>query len=479
MSIDRIFQKYKKMPVTVRASVLFTLCGLLQKGISFLVVPIYTRLMPAADYGVYSVFFSWYQLLMIFTTLNMWNYLINNGLTDFGERRYKFISSLQGLAALITIVWFIVYLVFSGDWEKWSGLTFPMMLFMFAELLTMPSYEYWCAVKRYDYDARGIVITAIIIAVATPLIAIPMILLSSDKGFAAIAAKSGVSIAVYLVVAIKMLRKEHKLYDKDFWRYALGFNLPLIPHFLSMILLQSSDRIMIERICGATDAAIYSVAYNMSLALTIFNSAILNTFIPYTYQSLKEGNEKKIGKRAIPLVILIGLINFAVVLFAPEIITILAPHEYQVAVYVIPPVTMSNLLMFLFNLFANIEYYFKETKMVATASVISALFNIILNFIFVKKYGFIAAGYTTVVCYALFSLCHYLFMRKVSKKHLGGRKIYDERKLLLITVCFIAISFSTSWLYNQRFMMVRYSILIILAFVALKKRKRIKALLKE
>lgn len=478
MNIKGWARRYKDMSSTTKAALMFTVCGLLQKGIAFLIVPIYTRLMPAEDYGVYSVFFSWYQLIMIFTTLNMWNYLINNGMTEFGNKRKEFISSLQGLAGLITICWFVVYLIFSKTWERWTGLSLPMMLLMFAELLVMPSYEYWCSVKRYDYDAKGVIISALLIAFLTPAVSIVLILNMPDKGMAAITAKSGVATAIYLIVAIAMLRKEHRLYDREFWTYALKFNIPLIPHFLSMMLLQSCDRIMIERMCGPSDAAIYSVAYSASSALSLFNSAILSVFIPYTYRAIKEGREQDVGKRSLPLITLLGIINITLVMFAPEVIGVLAPAEYHAAVYVIPPVAMSNLLLFLFNLFANVEYYYKETKMVAIASVFSAIANIVLNYIFIKMFGYVAAGYTTVFCYSLFSVCHYIFMKKVCKKHIGGKRIYDVKTLTFVVVIFIVVSIASTSLYEEQFALVRYVLLAIILIVSFIKRGQIANLIK-
>ena len=474
-----MINKIKNMSETVKASFLFTVCGLLQKGISFIIVPIYTRLMPSADYGQYSVFFSWYQIIMIFCTLNMWNYLINNGMTEFKDKRKEFIASLQGLAGIITLGWFIIYLFFYRSWENRTGLTFSMMIIMFTELLTMPSFEFWCSANRYEYKATNVVIATILISILTPIVAIPLILHTHDKCLAAIIGKSGVSIAIYLVVAISMLKKNRKLYSKEYWKYALSFSIPLIPHFLSVIVLQSSDRIMIERMCGASEAAIYSVAYQAAYALQIFNTAILNTFTPYMYRAISEGRFDRIGKKAFSLTLFIGGINLVAALLAPEVVGLLAPAEYQAAIYIIPPVAMTNLLMFMFNLFANIEYYFKETKLIALASIISAIVNVILNYIFIDHYGYIAAGYTTLFCYILFSLCHYFFMRKVSKKHINGKKIFNTRNFLLLAIIFIIFAILITKLYASQFMILRYAFMLVLVIVAIVKRNTIKNMVCE
>ncbi len=105
--------------------------------------------------------------------------------------------------------------------------------------------------------------------------------------------------------------------------------------------------------------------------------------------------------------------NLILIAFAPEAISILAPRSYHGAIWVIPPVAASVFFMFLYNLFGNVEFYFEENKFIMIASVLGAVLNIILNYIFVPLCGYIAAGYTTLFCYIVYSLSHYIFMKKV------------------------------------------------------------------
>lgn len=467
---NRIKVKYNAMSLPMRASLLFMICGLMQKGIAFLIVPVFTRIMSAEEYGQYSVFLSWYQIIMIFTTLNMWNYLINNGMTKYGEDRSNFIASLQGLSTAITVVWFVAYIPLSSSWEKASGLSFSAMALMFIELLFMPSFEYYCAVKRYDYKAEKVVIITLFMTVLIPLISIPLILTSDNKGFAAIFGRVSASVIVYGIVFMHLLRCNRKFYNKEYWIYALKFNLPLIPHFLSLVILQQSDRIMIERMCGEADVAIYSVAYQAAMALQIFNMAILSSFVPYTYKAIKNNERKKVGKAALKLLIYVGGLNAFAALFAPEIIYILAPEEYYAAIYVIPPVAMSNMFMFLFNLFANIEYYWGETKYVAIASLVSAVVNVVLNCFFIKQFGFIAAGFTTLFCYMLLSVCHYFFMKKVCRKYMNGRTVYNSKMLAVISVVFTAGALIVIAVYDMGF--IRYTVAgICIAVVAIQQKR--------
>ena len=68
MIFRKAVQKYKNLPVVARATGWFVICSLIQKGISFLTTPIFTRLMSTEQYGLFSVYTSWLQILTIFST---------------------------------------------------------------------------------------------------------------------------------------------------------------------------------------------------------------------------------------------------------------------------------------------------------------------------------------------------------------------------------------------------------------------------
>lgn len=469
--MNKFLNKYRNMSKPVKASLWFTLCNIMQKGIQFVTIPIYTRMMSTEQYGEYTVFLSWYQIISIFATLNMWNYVINNGLVKYEKDKDGFVSSLQGLSTTLTAIFTVVYMLLSGVWETWTQLTPAMMVVMIAELLVMPSFEYWCAKKRFEYDFKWVVILSLMITALIPAVSIPLVMIMSEKGLAAIIGRAATSSVIYVIPFIIIMVKGRRFYNREYWRFALKFNLPLIPHFLSTMILQQSDRIMISNMCGQDKAGIYSLAYSISMVLLMVNSAIQASFVPYTYNSMKEKKYDGIRKNSLVLITIVAVLNLMLVLVAPEVLAILGTSEYSAAAYVMPPVAMSSVLMFLFNLFANIEYYFEETKFVMTASVISAVINIALNYVFISRFGFIAAGYTTLVCYAIYSAAHYFFMKIVIKKHIPGADIYNGK--LIFSMMFGIITFSMLVMLIYDYAVIRIGILVVLAIAAYIKRKSI------
>lgn len=114
------------------------------------------------------------------------------------------------------------------------------------------------------------------------------------------------------------------------------------------------------------------------------------------------------------------------ILFAPELLIIIASKEYREAVYVIPPVAMSTLFTFMYNIFANIEFFYEEKRFVSIGSIIAAIFNIILNAIFIPRYGYYAAAYTTLVCYIIYGFSHLWWCKIVTKKNLHQVELFQN-----------------------------------------------------
>ncbi len=248
----------------------------------------------------------------------------------------------------------------------------------------------------------------------------------------------------------------------DYWRYALIFNIPLIPHYLSYVILAQSDRIMIAKFIGDDKAGIYSIAYSLSTVAMIIFNAINSSFIPWTYKKLKEKSYKDLEEKTNILVLIGAIWCFLFMILAPEAIRVLAPPTYYEAVYIIPPVVMGVYFTFIYTFFANIEFYYKQTILVMIASVTTALLNITLNLIFIPKFGYIAAGYTTMIGYLMLCFIHYIFMKKIQKN-----RVYNINFIVIISTILISLSFIVLILYKYslfRYLLIGIILIILILF---------------
>lgn len=470
--MKKLIDKYKMLPAPAKASLWFIVCGFLQKGIAFLTTPVFTRIMSEEAYGQYSSYMAWMNIFTVIASLNLSAGVYTRGLVKYEDDEGDFSSSMITLSTVCIAIVFLVIMICYKVINKFTDLSVFLLIIMFVEIWETAVFHFWSNRERVNYRYKKLVVLTLIYVLFSQMLSVVAIMnIGANKQVEA----RTVSIAIcgfiiFTPMFISILKKGKKYYSKFYWTYALKFNLPLVPHYLSQIVLNESDKLMIKSICGANYTGYYSVAYSVSMIMLIFNNSVSGVMNPWIYKSIKNGDYKKIGQISYYILAVIALINFLLIAIAPEVLVIIAPDSYQQALWVIPPVTASVYFMFLYNLFATFEYYFEKTHYVMLSSLMCAVTNVVLNYIFIAKYGFIAAGYTTLACYILVSLLHYIFMRKTCKKHLNNVKVYNFLIILAIGFCLMVAGGIMMLLYPMWY--IRYSMLMLVALFIFAYRKR-------
>lgn len=473
----KLIDRYKALPVQARASLWFLICAFFQKAISSMTTPIFTRLLSTSEYGQYNVFNSWLNILIIIVSLNLWGGVYMQGMVKYESERDKLGSSFQGLTITLVALWLIIYLTFHGFWNELLSLTTSQMLAMFSLICTTSAFNLWAGEQRVDFKYRELVIITLIVSLLKPALGIILVINCDDKVTARIIGLAVVELLFYARSFFIQLRKGKVFFSRTFWTYGLKFNIPLLPHYLSISILSGADRIMISNMLGDDKAGIYSLAYSISLIMTMFNNALLQTVEPWLYRKIKAQEIEVISKAAYISFGGIAVINIMLIAFAPEIVQIFAPVEYYDAIWVIPPIAMSAFFTFAYSFFATFEFYYEKKAYIVISTMVGAFLNIILNYIFITIFGYYAAGYTTLVCYILYAIFHYIFMRMICKENLDNRQPYSLFVLGTITILFISVGFGIMLTY--RYQVVRYSIIILGLLILLLFRKGLLTTLKR
>lgn len=469
-----MLNRYKNLSIVAKASLWAFFASIVQRGMTVLAIPIFTRILTTDEFAQYTLYQSWQDIFIIFTTLYVFNYAIYSGLKEYKKDSDGFIATTQTLITGLSILGFLIYYIIHIFFGDIIGFPLPIVGLMFVEILFFASFNIWSAKERYDFKYRLMTILSVLIGVMGPILGLIAIHYSTNnRGYGRIYGVAIINIIVGLCVYIYGLKKSKNRFDKKYIKFILVYSIPLIPHFLASIILTRFDRIMIGNMCSIAEAGIYGLAYSLSCLTQIVNDSILKSLTPWTYKIIERGKNIDLLKKNVNyLIILVAIINIILILFAPEVIKIFATDEYYQAIYIIPAVSASVYFMFLFNVFANVEYYYSETKYVALASIGAAVVNVILNVIFIRLYGFIAAGYTTLISYILYSIGHFIFMKKVCKKHANSIHYYDNKSILIISIIFTLISLLIIPFYQS--MIIRYVISFIIFILLAINYKKIK-----
>ena len=466
--MGELWRKYKALPVQVRASVWFLLCAFLQRGISFITAPIFTRLLTEAEYGQYGVFNSWQAIISVFVGLCLYYGMFFQGLVKFEEDRAQFISSMQGLSLTLVTAWTVIFFLFHDFWTRLFSLSETQLLAMLCMIWTGAVFGYWSMQQRMDLRYRALVGITIAVSLIKPALGVFLVLHAQDKVTVRILGAAAVDLCACSWMFFAHMKQGRTFFHGRYWRHALFFCVPLIPHYLAGSVLSGADRIMISRMVSDGAAGIYSLAYSVSQIMTMFNTAILQTIEPWFYKTIKSGAWERFAGVVYPAMGLIAAVNLALIAFAPEIVAIFAPPSYYDAIWVIPPVAMSVFFVFSYSCFACFEFYYEKTFFIAAATVVGATLNIVLNYICIPVWGYYAAGYTTLVCYIIYAVAHYLFMALICQRERPGVSPYPPGVPLALSGAFMAAGFAFLALY--RHMAARYAVIVAFALVVWLKR---------
>jgi len=216
---------------------------------------------------------------------------------------------------------------------------------------------------------------------------------------------------------------------------------------------------MIKQICGAEDAAIYSIAYTTSMLVQILWSSMNQAWSPWLFDHIFQKDYVKIKEKSRLYLLLFMGIAMGIMLVVPEVILVMAGAKYAAAKYVMPPVIVGMVFQFVYSMYVNLEMYQKKTIMISFGTLGAAAINIGLNYLLIPKFGYIAAAYTTLVGYACLMLFHF-FIVKLSHEFDG---IYDDKfHFAMLGLIFV---FHLLCMYLYQFVLIRYVVVVIYGFV--------------
>ena len=474
--MKKILNKYLNMPVQVKAVFWLTVCTLLQKGISIITVPIFTRIMSTDDYGIFSKFISWENIIQLFTTLSLHTGVFNTAMIKNEDRHNVVVSSYLGLSTLITSVTFLIYLMLQNGINKAMGLSTGEMLFMFLNLLLSPAFNLWIAQQRFEYKYVKLVVYTLMYSLISPVICYFAVIYAENAACARIAASSLVSAIFYSIIYVAVFFKGRVFFDGKLWKNAIIVNVSLIPHFLSASILNQADRLMISSMVGNSEAGIYSVGYSAAMLLQIVISSVNASIVPWLYNKIKRNRagEAKALLNVASILMFGAVIVF--MLFAPECMRILAPIEYQDAIWIFPPLTASVFFIYVYNLFCNIELYYEKSLYITISSCLAAVLNIVLNYLLIPVFVYTVAGYTTLMSYISYAVIHCLFAKKIVKNYQIDNPI-DNKFIVILSGALLIMTVLINGLY--RFLIIRYMIFFLISLLAIIHRKNIMESIRE
>ena len=441
----------KSLPKELKVTIAFICCNVLQKGITFISLPIFTRIMSTDQMGEVTLYLSWMEILTVFLTLQLPYGSFSKAMVDFEKKRDAYLSSAEGVCVVLTSSFLLLLVPFGKSISRIMQLPLILLITMAIEILATAGITFWSGKKRFEYKYIEVVAVTLGVSFLSPILQYFMIINCENKGTAKIFGNAIVVVLFGMTLFLFGLIKGRSFFNYDFWKYALNFNFPLVPYYLSQIIFNTSDRIMINNLCGSQKAGIYGVVYNLATALVFVLNSINNAYTPWIYQRIKDDKMEKNKELSVIIALFLSFLILMIILFAPEIIWIIGGANYVEAKWIIPPVSLTIILTFYSQMFAAYEFYFEKKTFLILSAICPAFTNIVLNYIFIPKYGYLAAGYTTFISYILLMLINYYASRRIIKEKKLKTNGFNMLHLLMILFASVIVSFVFMLLYSYFF----------------------------
>ncbi len=427
-----------KLPA--RASFWYIASSALAKGIGVIGTPIFTRLLSPEAYGLYPLYTTWLSIFSVFATLELTGSVITKGVQRSEGREKQFVFSALCLILFIYGIFCSLYLIFREYINTLTGLSTAISLCMLGQILATAVIGLYSAVSKYFYDYKITAAIGIIFALSSPIISIAIIQYTDFDAEARILGSLAASsiLALPLFINIIKSRSGARMSISDFLsdiKFLLKFNIPLLPHYLSMATIVRVGEIAVGKFFGTEALGKYSVAMSVGLSLNMVTGGLTGALSPWIMRRLKAGQTERVRALLSMCAEGLALVCLCVLSFAPETVRLITPKEYHDCLLAVYPLAISVLPAFISSALLSAEMYYERTFSSSVPTIISALICSALSLFILPKTDYRVASLFVLISYVIM-----MYMNKEVLKRLSGTSLISDKRISQIIVLSIIYS---------------------------------------
>ncbi|MGO1369355.1 lipopolysaccharide biosynthesis protein [Senegalia sp. (in: firmicutes)] len=418
----------------LKGTTIYTLSGIFTKAGSILILPILIRFLSPTEYGIIG---SLTPLTSIMCTIFI------SGLNVAQMRNYNRLEKKEQLGSYIfTLNMFIIvfgvitYFLITNDYVKglWN-IIFDLNEIKYSYIksfivlgaldsLNFMAISYFQMKKRYKRIGLGSILSFLINFSLTLFLIISLHLGVTGRILGIFAGKLFLIIIHY----IKYIKESKLSFRVDFLKDSLAIGAPMILTGLLGTLINYSDRIILAKYSSLEVVGHYSLAYTGGLVLLVFIDSFINAWTPAFYDKIEKSNKDKSLTKTIEIFIAgLTLVALAGELFSKEIIYFIFPESYFNTIDYLPYIISSSILQGFVYYLSLFLFHFKDNKYTSIVSGFSAGINILINIIFIPKFGVMVAVWSTIISFLLSAIIYFTIVKvkyKFSFKYIKLILIY-------------------------------------------------------
>jgi len=404
----------------VRSSGIYALSSLASPLITLVLAPFLTRNLTRADYGAFAVLNTAIALMAGITQLGLGSAFFRSYNYDYDTSRDRsgvisttilllsFISIPVAIAMVMVAPWLAILLLNSPSFSLPLRLAGLVILL---QNLTIPGFAWLRAENRASFFSI-LSIANLLITLGATIVLVGVIHMGIAGSIIAIGL--GYGSVVVCTLPLLLLRAGVRLRFDIAWGL-LTFGLPNVANFVSVWILQLSDRYLLSHLTSLTQTASYAVAYSLGGVLSAVVIAPFSLAWPSTmYTIAKKDNAADIFRlvfRWFSIVLLLA--TFGLSFLSMIILNLFFPPSYHSAAPIIPIITTSIMFFGVYNVLTVGVSIQRKTWFAVIFTTIAALTNVGLNLILIPLYGSMGAALSTLLAYAVLALIAYIVNQRI------------------------------------------------------------------
>lgn len=467
-----------------KQTAIYGVSSILGKFLNWCLVPLYTYVLTnSAEYGIVTNLYAWTALLLVLLTYGMETGFFRYANKD-KENSDNVYSSVLCCVGATSTLFAILGTAFSPVIANLLGYSqHPEFISMLCVIVAMDAFG--CIPFAYlRFQNRPIRFAILKLAMILVNIGANLFFLiicpkihathpewiswfyDENYGVGYVFIANLISTLFVTCMLLPQILKAKLKVDIPLLKSILKYAFPLLILGVAGIMNQSLDKIifpylMPDRAVADAQLGIYGACFKIAMVMMMFTQAFRYAYEPFIFAQNKGGDKKNEYADAMKFFIIFSLLIFLGMVFYIDILKHLIRSDYWEGLRVVPIILISYLFQ---GIFFNLSLWYKltdKTQYGAYFSIIGLFITLLVNILFVPRYGYMASATASLCCFFVITVISYYFGQKYYPIK------YDFKSILIYTV--VAALFYAIHTFSPAMGALRYAqdTALLLLFVAL------------
>lgn len=388
-----------------RDTLIYGIAAAVSRGLSLLVLPIYTRMLAPVDYGALDMITVAASLAMLIVALEIGQALARfHGEVEGTDSRRRMASTALWFAITAYSAVLAVALIYARPLSYWLfGSVMETSFRIGAAFIAMNGVFYLMQNQlRVELRSASYAVLALVYAFTT--IGLGLLLgYWLDFGLNGVLCAQLLAATLSVSVGFWLLRRSYGLcLDTGMLRRMLRFSAPLVPSGLATFLTVYANRLLLKDLIGLEAVGLFGVATRLASIITLLIFGLQVAITPLIYAHYREAETPPRLARIFEGVLALALaLCLSLGLFADELLAVFASPGYAAAGNLIMPLAPALLFSQLYIFFPGIAISYKMHLQLVIFAITGGA-SLLFNWLLISEFGLPGAVFATLLVSSLF-----------------------------------------------------------------------------